>query len=84
MPVVEAMACGCPVVVSSHASLDEASGSAAVRADPEDPAALAAAIEQAIAERERLVAAGLEHVPRFTWRAVGETFLRAYEEAVAR
>ena len=57
IPVIEAMACGAPVVVSSHESLDEASGDAAVRADPEDPAAFAAAIERASAERERLVAA---------------------------
>ena len=80
IPVIEAMACGAPVVVSSHESLDEASGDAAVRADPEDPAAFAAAIEQAIGDRERLVAAGLEHVGSFSWRAVGETFLRAYGE----
>jgi glycosyltransferase involved in cell wall biosynthesis len=84
IPVVEAMACGCPVVVSSHPSLDEASGSAAVRADPDDPAALAAAIERAIADRDRLAAAGLEHAGGFSWRAVGETFLRGYEEALAR
>jgi alpha-1,3-rhamnosyl/mannosyltransferase len=84
IPVLEAMASGCPVVVSSHPSLDEASGSAAVRADPDDPAAVAAAIEQALAERERLVAAGLEHARRFTWRAVGETFLRAYEGELGR
>ncbi len=84
IPVLEAMASGCPVVVSSHPSLDEASGSAAVRADPEDPAAVASAIEQALADRERLVAAGLEHTRRFTWRAVGDTFLRAYEEALSR
>ena len=44
MPIVEAMACGTPVVASSHPSLDEASGDVAVRADPEDPAAIAAAI----------------------------------------
>ncbi len=84
IPVLEAMASGCPVVVSSHPSLDEASGSAAVRADPDDPAALAAAIEQALGDRERLVPAGLEHARRFTWRAVGETFLGAYEGALGR
>ncbi len=47
IPVIEAMACGVPVVVSSHESLDEASGDAALRADPDDPAAFAAAIERA-------------------------------------
>jgi glycosyltransferase involved in cell wall biosynthesis len=84
IPVVEAMACGCAVVSSSHPSLDEASGEPAVRADPDDPAGLAAGIEQAIAERERLVAAGLEHVRKFSWQAVGEIFLRGYEEAARR
>jgi alpha-1,3-rhamnosyl/mannosyltransferase len=81
IPVIEAMACGAPVVVSSHESLDEASGDAAIRADPDDAAAFAAAIERAAGERERLVAAGLEHAARFSWRAVGETFLRGYGEA---
>ena len=81
IPVLEAMACGVPAVVSSHESLDEAAGDGAVRADPEDPAAFAAGIERARAERERLVSLGLEHVTRFSWRAVGEIFLRGYEEA---
>ena len=81
IPVIEAMACGTPVVASAHASLDEASGPAALRADPEDPVAFAAAIEQAVGDRERLVALGLEHAKTFSWRAVGETFLRGYEEA---
>jgi alpha-1,3-rhamnosyl/mannosyltransferase len=84
IPVIEAMACGVPVVVSSHESLDEASGDAAVRATPDDPAAIAAAIERALAERERLVGAGLEHSSRFSWREVGEIFLRGYEEAAER
>jgi glycosyltransferase involved in cell wall biosynthesis len=82
MPIVEALACGCPVVASAHPSLDEASGDAAVRADPDDPSALAAAIERAIREHDRLVPAGRAHAARFTWRANGEVFLRAYEEAV--
>lgn len=84
IPVIEAMACGVPVVVSSHESLDEASGQAAVRADPVDSKAIAAAIERALAERERLVAAGLVHSRSFTWHAVGEIFLRGYEEALVR
>jgi glycosyltransferase involved in cell wall biosynthesis len=80
IPVIEAMACGAPVVVSSHASLDEASGHAAVRVDPDEPQAIASGIELALAEQEQLAAAGLEHSRSFTWRAVGEIFLRGYEE----
>ena len=84
IPVIEAMACGCPVVSSSHPSLDEASGDAAVRTQPDDVPAMAAAIERALTDRERRSAAGLEHVRRFSWRAVGEIFLRGYEQATVR
>jgi glycosyltransferase involved in cell wall biosynthesis len=81
MPVVEAMACGVPCVVSSHASLDEACGDAAVRADPHDPDALARAIERALAERDTLVPRGLEHARTFTWLANGRAHLAAWEAA---
>ncbi|HSC92033.1 MAG TPA: glycosyltransferase family 1 protein [Gaiellaceae bacterium] len=78
MPVVEAMACGTAVVASAHPSLDEAGGEVAVRADPDDPDAIVAAVAQALAERERLVALGLEHARGFTWRRVGEIMRSAY------
>jgi glycosyltransferase involved in cell wall biosynthesis len=83
MPIVEAMACGTPVVASSHPSLDEACGDAAVRADPTDPEAIAAAIGEALERRDELVARGLDHARRFSWRTVGEIFLQAYREAGA-
>ena len=68
MPVVEAMACGVPCVVSSHPSLDEACGDAARCAPiPRDPDAIAAAIARALDERDELVARGLEHARTFTW-----------------
>ncbi len=40
IPIVEAMACGMPVVASAHPSLDEACGDAAVRVDPDDAEAI--------------------------------------------
>jgi glycosyltransferase involved in cell wall biosynthesis len=84
IPILEAMASGTPVVASSHPSMDEASGDAAIRAEPESAEALAAGIERAIAERDTLVPRGLEHARRFTWRACGEAHLRAFARAKAR
>jgi len=72
------MASGTPVVASSHPSLDEASGQAAVRVDPDSPEAIADGIRKALAERESLVARGLEHAKRFTWRACGEAHLHGF------
>jgi glycosyltransferase involved in cell wall biosynthesis len=79
MPIVEAMASGAPVVASAHPSLDEASGDAAVRADPESPQAIADAVREALGRRDELRAAGLAHARAFTWRRVGEIFLEGYE-----
>lgn len=81
MPVVEAMACGTPVVCSNHPSLDEAAGDAAVRVEPGDPVDIRRGIDEARSRRDELVPVGLEHARRFTWRATGEALLRGYEEA---
>ena len=81
IPVIEAMACGVPTVVSSHPSLDEACGDAAVRVDPESPQAVAAGIEEALRRRDELVPRGLAHAARFSWSRTGEIFLRGFLEA---
>ena len=82
MPVVEAMACGVPCVVSSHPSLDEAAGVAAVRVDPVSPEAIAAAIREALARRDELVPQGLAHARRFTWLETGRVHLQSYADAL--
>ena len=79
MPITEAMASGAPVVASSHPSLDDAAGTAALRADPESAEVLAAAVREALARRDELRAAGLEHARAFSWRRVGEIFLEGYQ-----
>ena len=79
MPVVEALACGTPAVVSSHPSLDEASGDVALRADPNDPEAFASALEEALAAPR---GTGVEHAAKFTWGACGEAVLAGYNRAL--
>jgi glycosyltransferase involved in cell wall biosynthesis len=81
MPIMEAMACGTPVVASGHRSLDEASGEAAVRADPESPEAIASATERALSQAATLVVLGYKHAQRFTRRACGDAMLRGYFQA---
>ena len=82
IPIIEAMACGVPCVVSSHPSLDEACGDATVRADPESPEAFAEGITRALAERKELVARGFVHARRFNWLETGRIHLRSYADAL--
>jgi glycosyltransferase involved in cell wall biosynthesis len=82
IPVLEAMACGVPCVVSSHPSLDEVCGDAAVRADPESPEEFAEGIRRALADREERVARGFTHARRFTWLEAGRIHLQSYADAL--
>lgn len=81
MPIVEAMACGVPVVASAHPSMDEAAGDIAFRADPDSPAELAAAIELALRAPGDVVGRGLDHAASFTWAATARVFVEAFSEA---
>jgi glycosyltransferase involved in cell wall biosynthesis len=79
LPVVEAMASGTPVVAVSDLALTEVAGDAAVVVAE---AHLADGIRTALAERERLVAAGLERAGAFSWRATAERTLAVYREVL--
>jgi glycosyltransferase involved in cell wall biosynthesis len=83
IPVLEAMACGAPVVTSRGTAMEEIADGAAVLVDPNDPAELAAGIDRATAERDLLVARGLERARAFRWDAVAESTVAVYREAVA-
>jgi hypothetical protein len=67
-----------PAVATSHPSLDAASGAAAVRAEPTDPAALAHGIRTALADAAVLVERGRAHAARFTWEANARAHLAAW------
>jgi len=87
LPVLEAMACGTPTVVSNASSLPEVAGDAALLVDPHDEAALAQALEQALSDdglRARLVAQGFEQARRFTWAAAAGQLLGLYHRLVQR
>jgi glycosyltransferase involved in cell wall biosynthesis len=79
LPVLEAMACGTPVVVNPDAALQEVAGDAALYAEPEG---LAAAVRQALSERERLVAAGFARAAGFSWDETARLTLEAYRKAL--
>jgi glycosyltransferase involved in cell wall biosynthesis len=80
LPLVEAMASGTPVVATTAGALPEVAGDAAVLVEPGDPEELAAGVERALAERERLVAAGLERSRRYSWAETARRTLAVYEE----
>jgi glycosyltransferase involved in cell wall biosynthesis len=72
LPVLEAMACGSPVVTSQATAMEEVAGGAAVLVDPLDASAIAAGIDEAVARRDELVPAGHARAREFTWdRAAG-------------
>lgn len=86
-PVVEAMACGCPVVTSDRSSLAEIAGDAALLVDPEDADAIAGAVCTLLSEpgeRDRLSARGTARARGFALDIMAERTLEVYRDVIAR
>jgi glycosyltransferase involved in cell wall biosynthesis len=79
LPILEAMACGCPVICSDVSSLPEVAGDAALLIDPQRPEELSHALDKVLTDselREQMVIRGLERARKFTWQ---ETAARTLE-----
>jgi glycosyltransferase involved in cell wall biosynthesis len=79
LPVLEAMACGTPVVAFPDAAVREVAGDAAVLAEDGD---LTAAVRLALADRPRFAAAGLERARRFSWEETARRTVAVYREVI--
>jgi glycosyltransferase involved in cell wall biosynthesis len=83
LPLLEAMACGTPVICSNASSLPEVAGDAALLVDPRDTEALADALARLVVDeglRRELVERGFRQMQRFSWRRCAEETLRVLEE----
>ena len=84
LPAAEAMAAGAPVVAGARGALPEIIGNAGVLVDPENVDAIAAGIESAISDRDRLISAGREQAALFTWQRAAESMTAVYSGLVNR
>jgi glycosyltransferase involved in cell wall biosynthesis len=86
-PVLEAQVCGTPVLCADSSSLPEVAGEGALLVDAANTDAIRDGIQQFSSDaslRQRLIAAGLENVRRFSWNDTAERALNVLEEAAAR
>ena len=82
LPVLEAMACGTPVITSNLSSLPEVAGDAGVLVNPLDIDAITDSVVALLADsdlREQLIAEGLDHVKRFSWANAARQLKSVYD-----
>ncbi len=83
LPVLEAMACGTAVITSDLSSLPEVAGDAGILVNPLDTDAISAAMMRLLTDstlRQRLAAAGIEHVKRFSWAKSARQLKSIYDD----
>ena len=80
LPVLEAMACGTPVVTSRGTAMEEVAAGAAVLVDPRDARSVAEGIVEAGARREELVPRGLARASELTWNRAADEVVRLWSE----
>jgi glycosyltransferase involved in cell wall biosynthesis len=87
LPLLEAMACGTPVVASRNSSIPEIAGDAALLADAEDVASLASLIAMVLIDKtlqERLSLKGLERAACFSWEKCASDTIAVYRRLVSQ
>lgn len=87
LPVLEAMACGAPVVCANTSSLPEVAGDAALLVDPLDTDALTAALRRVLSEpglASELRRRGAAQAARFSWERTAQGTLAVYEQVLAQ
>ena len=85
LPIVEAMACGTPVVTSNIYSPPEIAGGAAVTCDPSDPSDIADGIKQILTDhdlREALIEQGLSNSKQYTWENAADEMIEIYQKVM--
>jgi len=83
IPMLEAMACGIPVITSNTSSMPEVGGNAALYVDPFKPEEITTSIKKILAEpllRESLIRNGFENARKFSWGAMAKNVLNLYQE----
>jgi glycosyltransferase involved in cell wall biosynthesis len=87
LPVLEAMACGTPVITTNVASLPEVAGDAALLVSPDDETQLVEAMRRALGDkslRQEMVAKGLAQSAEYTWARTAHQTLETYERALGK
>lgn len=83
IPILEAQACGCPVVISNPAPMQEVAGGAALTFDPDDSATLVSRIESFLKDdnlRRKTVESGLRNAQKYRWETTARKTIEVFEK----